>query len=127
MTLKMTLRETDGVTVVALDGRIVLGEEANSLRDKVKELLAAGKRKLLLDMSHVTLIDSAGLGTLVGAHQSAISRGASVRFCSLGAMLKELLQMTRLLTVFDVSANEADAVLAFSAGAEPGAGRGDRS
>ena len=110
MALKMTQREIDGVTVVALDGSIGLGEEVNSLREKVKGLLADGKRKIVLDMGKVTVVDSAGLGTLVGIHQSVTSRGASLRLCSLGGRLKELLQMTRLLTVFTVSANEADAV-----------------
>jgi anti-sigma B factor antagonist len=115
--LKISNRDVDGVTVVALDGRIVLGEETNALREKVKGLLGEGKRKLVLDMSNVTLIDSAGLGTLVGVHQSASSRGASLRLCNLGAKFKELLQMTRLLTVFEVSSNEAEAVRALSKGA----------
>ena len=117
MALKMTSQEVDGVTVVALDGRIVLGEETNSLREKVKGLLGEGKKKLVLDMSKVTLIDSAGLGTLVGVHQSASTRGASLRLCNLGAKIKELLQMTRLITVFDISGNEAEAVRSFSKGA----------
>ena len=117
MALKMTSQEVDGVTVVALDGRIVLGEETNALREKVKGLLGEGKKKLVLDMSKVTLIDSAGLGTLVGVHQSASTRGASLRLCNLGAKIKELLQMTRLITVFDISGNEAEAVRSFSKGA----------
>ena len=117
MTLKINSREVDGVTVVSLDGRVVLGEETNSLREKVKGLLAEGKRKLVLDMSNVTLIDSAGLGTLVGVHQSAATRGATLRLCNLGAKFKELLQMTRLLTVFEVSTNEAEAVRSLSKGA----------
>jgi anti-sigma B factor antagonist len=117
MALKITLREVDGVSVLSLDGRIGVGEEANSLRDRVKTLLASGKNKVVLDMSNVALVDSAGLGTLVGLHHSASSCRASLRLCNLGAKLKELLQITRLLTVFDVSANEADAVRALSQGA----------
>ena len=117
MALKINNREVDGVTVVALDGRIVLGEETNALREKVKGLLGEGKKKLVLDMSNVTLIDSAGLGTLVGVHQSASTRGASLRLCNLGAKFNELLQMTRLVTVFDISGNEAEAVRSFSKGA----------
>ena len=117
MALKLSSREVDGVTVLALDGRIVLGEETNSLREKVKGLLAEGKRKLVLDMNNVTLIDSAGLGTLVGVHHSANTSGASLRLCNLGAKFRELLQMTRLLTVFEVSANEAEAVRSLSKGA----------
>ena len=69
--LKMTTREVDGVTVVAMDGRIVLGEESNALREKVKSLVAEGKKKIVLNMDNITFIDSAGLGTLVAAHHSA--------------------------------------------------------
>jgi anti-sigma B factor antagonist len=108
--LKITLREVNGVLVVSLDGRIGVGEEADSLRDRVKTLLADGKKKLVLNMNGVTLLDSAGLGTLVGLHHSATSCGASLQLCNLSAMIKELLQITRLLTVFHVSATEADAV-----------------
>ena len=76
MALKMTYREVDGVTVVALDGRIILGEESNALREKVKELLAAGKKKIVLNMNNVTFIDSAGLGALVAARITARFRRA---------------------------------------------------
>ena len=119
MALKMTQREVDGVTVLTLDGRIGLGEEANSLREKVKSLLGDGKQKLVLDMGHVTLIDSAGLGTLVGVHQSATSRGASLGLCNLGAKLKELLVITRLIVIFGdgVSNSEAEVVRSLSRGA----------
>jgi len=66
--LKLTTREVDGVTVVALDGRIVLGEESSALREKVKSLVAEGKKKIVLNMDNITFIDSAGLGTLVASH-----------------------------------------------------------
>src|SRR5260370_1832593 len=102
MALKMTNREVDGVAVVALDGRIVLGEESNALREKVKSLIAGGKKKIVLNMENVTFIDSAGLGTLVAAHHSAHSRGASLRLSGLGSKFQEVLQITKLLTVFDV-------------------------
>lgn len=114
MALKINVRQVDGVSVVSLDGRIGVGEEANLLRDKVKTLLADGAKKVVLDMNHVTLMDSAGLGTLVGLHHSAHSCGASLRLCNLSGMLRELLQITRLLTVFEVSPTEADAVQALS-------------
>src|ERR1700751_1753671 len=67
----MSQREVDGVTVGALDGRIVLGEESNALREKVKGLLAEGKKKIVLNMDNITFIDSAGLGTLVASHHTA--------------------------------------------------------
>jgi anti-sigma B factor antagonist len=114
MALKITNREVNGVAVVTLDGRIVLGEETTALREKVKGLLGEGKKKVVLDLKNVTLIDSSGLGALVAAHSSAKSSGASLRLCNLGSRTNELLQMTRLVTVFEVSNSEADAVRSFS-------------
>src|SRR6202011_3585512 len=108
--LKMTDREVDGIHVVALDGRVVLGEESNALREKVKSLLGAGKKKIVLNMDRVTFIDSAGLGTLVAAHHSAKMQSASLRLAHLGSKFKEVLQITKLLTVFEVYNTEADAV-----------------
>lgn len=115
--LKMTQREVDGVSVVALDGRIVLGEESNALREKVKGLISSGKKKIVLNMDNVTFIDSAGLGTLVAAHHSAKSQGAGLRLCHLGSKFQEVLQITKLMTVFDVYNTEAEAVASFSKGA----------
>ena len=114
MALKITVRQLDGVPVLSLDGSIGVGAEANSLRDQVKTLLADGAKKIVLNMSRVTLLDSAGLGTLVGLHQSAHSCAASLRLCNLAPQVKELLQLTRLLTVFNVSPTEADAVRSLS-------------
>jgi anti-sigma B factor antagonist len=114
MALKMTNREVDGVSVVALDGRIVLGEESNALREKVKGLIAGGKKKIVLNMNNVTFIDSAGLGTLVAAHHSAKTQGAALKLCHLGSKFQEVLQITKLLTVFDVYNTEAEAVSSFS-------------
>jgi anti-sigma B factor antagonist len=114
MALKITNHEVDGVTVVALDGRIVLGEETNSLRETVKKLLADGKKKVVLDLKNVSLIDSAGLGTLVSVRHSANSRGTSLRLCNLGTRTNELLQVTKLVTVFEVSNSEAEAIRSFA-------------
>jgi len=110
----MTNREVDGVSVVALDGRIVLGEESNALREKVKSLIAEGKKKVVLNMANITFIDSAGLGTLVAAHHSAKSQGAALKLAHLGAKFQEVLQITKLLTVFDVYNTEAEAVASFA-------------
>jgi anti-sigma B factor antagonist len=112
--LKMTNREVDGVSVVALDGRIVLGEESNALREKVKSLIAEGKKKVVLNMANITFIDSAGLGTLVASHHSAKSQGAALKLAHLGSKFQEVLQITKLLTVFDVYNTEAEAVSSFA-------------
>ena len=111
--LKISQREVDGVTVVALDGRIVLGEESTALREKIKSLLAEGKKKIVLNMAEIKYIDSAGLGTLVAAHLSAKNQGASVRLCHLGKKFHDVMQVTKLLTVFDVYDTEAAAVSSF--------------
>jgi anti-sigma B factor antagonist len=114
MALKMTDREVDGVSVVTLDGRIVLGDESNALRVKLKSLIAGGKKKIVLNMDNIKYIDSTGLGTLVAAHCSAKSQGASLRLCHLGSKFQEVLQITKLLTVFEVYDTEAAAVASFS-------------
>jgi anti-sigma B factor antagonist len=113
MTVKMTNSEVDGVSVVALDGQIVLGEESNSLREKLKSLITEGKKKIGPNMANIKYIDSAGVGTLVAAHISAKTQGASVRVCHLGRKLYEVLQITKLLTVFDVYDTEVDAISSF--------------
>ncbi len=114
MALKMTNREVDGVSVVALEGRIVLGEESNALRERIKSLLAANQKKIVLNMDNVTYIDSAGLGTLVAAHTSAKSQKAGLKLSNLGSKFQEVLQVTKLLTVFDVYDSEAAAIGSFS-------------
>jgi len=110
----MTDRVVDGVDVVAMEGRIVLGEESTALREKVKALLAAGKKKLVLNMNNVTYIDSSGLGALVASHTSAKSQGASLKLSHLGAKFQEILLVTKLVTVFDVYPTEAAAISSFS-------------
>jgi len=114
MALKLTNRDVDGVTVVELDGRIVLGEESSALREKVKGLLAEGKKKLVLDMKNVSMIDSSGLGALVAAHTSARSQGATLKLCNLGSKFQEILQVTKLVTVFDAYPTETAAIASFS-------------
>ena len=114
MALKMADREVDGVSIVALDGRIVLGEESNALREKVKSMMAAGKKKIVLNMDNITFIDSAGLGTLVATFHSARSQGAVLKLANLGSKFKEVLQVTKLMTVFDTYDNEAAAVASFA-------------
>ncbi|HEX9457233.1 MAG TPA: STAS domain-containing protein [Candidatus Acidoferrum sp.] len=114
MALKLTNREVNGVSVVALEGRIVLGEESNALREKVKSLLAGGKKNIVLNMDNVTYIDSAGLGTLVASHHSAKTQGAALKLSNLGSKFQEVLQVTKLLTVFDVYDSETAAIRSFS-------------
>jgi len=112
--MKMTDREVDGAFVLALDGRIVLGEESQALRVKLKSLIAEGKKKIVLNVDNIRYIDSAGLGILVAAHVSAKTQGASLKLSNLGSRFREVLQITKLLTVFDVYNTEAAAIASFS-------------
>ena len=110
----MTDRQIDGVDVVEIEGRIVLGEESNTFREKVKSLLAAGNKKVVLNMANVSYIDSAGLGTLVATFHSARTQGATLKLANLGTKFKEVLQVTKLMTVFDTYDSEAAAIQSFS-------------
>jgi anti-sigma B factor antagonist len=109
----MTDRQIGGVDVLDIEGRIVLGEESNAFREKVKGLLAAGKKNIILNLAQVGYIDSAGLGTLVATFHSARSQGATLKLVSLGSKFKEVLQVTKLMTVFDTYENEAAAIASF--------------
>jgi anti-sigma B factor antagonist len=111
--LKITAHAVDGVDVIELSGRVVLGEESNALRETVKSLLASGHKQIVLNMDNVTYIDSAGLGTLVASHHSARTQGASLKLSNLGSKFQEILQVTKLLTVFDTYDSEAAAVQSF--------------
>jgi len=114
MSLKITNSETNGASVVTLDGRIVLGDEEDALRDKLKNLIAEGKKQIVVNMELIKSIDSAGLGTLFAAHLSAEAQGASLKLCNLGCRFQEVLQTTRLATVFQICNTEAVAVNSFS-------------
>jgi anti-sigma B factor antagonist len=113
--LRITDHEVNGVSVLDVDGRIVLGEESNAFRERFKALMAAGKKKIVLNLANVTYIDSAGLGTLVATLNSARSQGATLKLANLGSKSKEVLQVTRLMTVFDVFDSDSAAVASFSA------------
>ena len=111
MQLKMNTRNVDGVTVVDCSGRIVFGDESAALRENVKKLLENNKQ-IVLNLGGVTYIDSGGLGTLVALYTTARNAGADVKLAKLTPRLGDLLQVTKLLTVFDVYETEDQAVKA---------------
>jgi anti-sigma B factor antagonist len=115
MPLKMETRQADSVTIVSCSGRIVFGEESSVLRDFLKQILAAS-RQIVLNLSGVNYIDSGGLGTLVGVYSSARSAGADIKLTGLGQRLRDVLQITKLVTVFEVYDTEQQAIGAFSRG-----------
>jgi anti-sigma B factor antagonist len=116
MTLKIETRQADGVTIVACSGRIIFGDEATALRENLKRVLTS-TRQVVLNLSGVTYIDSGGLGTLVGVYSSARSAGADIKLTGLGQRLRDVLQITKLVTVFEVYDNEQQALAAFQRGA----------
>jgi anti-sigma B factor antagonist len=116
MDLKISTREVDGVTVVSCSGRIVFGDEATALRDTLKKLLDS-TQQILLNFSGVSYIDSGGLGTLVGVYSSARGAGADIKLTGLGQKLRDVLQVTKLVTVFEVYDTEPQAIAAFRRGA----------
>jgi anti-sigma B factor antagonist len=114
MALDFAEKESNGVTVVALSGRVTLGDESNKLRTKLKELLGAGKTRLVLDLAEVKYIDSAGLGTLVAGFTTARNQGANLKLANLTKKFDEQLHITKLVTVFDVYNSVEEAVKSFA-------------
>lgn len=116
MNLKVETRVADGVNIVTCHGRITFGDEAALLRESLKTTLASNKH-LVLNLSGVTYIDSGGLGTLVGVYSSARAAGADIKLTGIGARLRDTLQITKLVTVFEVYETEQQAIGAFRGGA----------
>jgi anti-sigma B factor antagonist len=112
--MKSSTRQVDGVTVVDLSGRITLGEGSVVLRDQVRDLLAKGQKKILLNMAEVTYIDSSGIGELVSAFTTVRNQSGELKLLNLTKKVHDLLQITKLYTVFDVKDDEAAAISSFS-------------
>jgi anti-sigma B factor antagonist len=116
MNLKIEKRVVDGIAIMTCHGRVMFGEEATALRDNLKEALKNTPR-LVLNLSDVTYIDSGGLGTLVGVYSSARAAGADIKLTGLGQRLRDVLQITKLATVFQVFDTEQEALAALGQGA----------
>jgi anti-sigma B factor antagonist len=111
--LKVSTRQVDGVSIVDCSGRITLGEGSIVLRDTVKDLLGKGHKKILLNLGDVNYIDSSGIGELVSAYTTAKNQGGELKLLKLTKKVHDLLQITKLYTVFDVKDDETAAVKAF--------------
>lgn len=111
--MKITERSVGGVTVLDLDGKIVLGEGDDVLADKVSEVVGRGDRKVLLNVARVPYVDSAGLGELVRCHTRLAKVGGHIKMLHLTARLQDLLQITKLVTVFETFESEEQAVSSF--------------
>lgn len=112
MELKLTKRTVDGILVISCSGRIVFGDESSLLREEVKKALQNNKR-IVLNLAQVSYIDSGGLGTLVALHTTALNAGATIKLANLTKRVGDVLQVTKLLTVFDVHDSEYDALESF--------------
>ena len=114
MSLSIEKRLRGDVTIIAIRGSITLGEESGALRDAVKDTATAGVKKIILDLGGVGYIDSAGLGELVGSYVTCERLGTSLKLLNLTKKVQGLMQMTRLLTVFECFEDEAEALKSFS-------------
>jgi anti-sigma B factor antagonist len=103
----------DGITVLGLSGRITLGEGSVQLRDAIRDLISKGQKGILLDLGDVNYIDSSGLGELVSAYTTARNQGATLKLLKLTKKVHDLLQLTKLYTVFDIYDDEASAIASF--------------
>jgi anti-sigma B factor antagonist len=111
--MKASTRQVSGVTVVDMSGRITLGEGSVILREAVKDLLAKGQKKILLNLGDVSYIDSSGIGELVSAFTSVRNQGGELKLLKLTKKVHDLLQITKLYTVFDIKDDEASAVQSY--------------
>jgi anti-sigma B factor antagonist len=114
MSINLTTRQVGDVSVVDMAGRITLGDGSSALRDHVRSLVAAGHKKILLNMREVSYIDSSGIGELVAGFTSVSHTGGALKLLGLTNKIKDLLQITKLYTVFDVHEEETHAVRSFN-------------
>jgi anti-sigma B factor antagonist len=113
MSLEIQQKEREGITILDMKGRITVGNEATTLREKVAGLSAAGIKNVIFNLEHVDYIDSTGLGALVMCATSARKTGGHVKLVNLTQRNVELLVMTRLATAFEIFADEQDAINSF--------------
>jgi anti-sigma B factor antagonist len=113
VSMKANTRQVDGVAIVDLSGRITLGEGSVILRDTVRDLVGKGNKKILLNLGEVNYIDSSGIGELVSAFTTVRNQGGELKLLNLTKKVHDLLQITKLYTVFDVKDDETTAIKSF--------------
>ena len=113
MELKISDRQVGGITVLDLNGRLVLGDGTSGLRDKLKTLTSEGRKKILLNLKGLSYIDSSGLGALVGGYATVKGQQGDIKLVSLDGRVHDLLRVTKLLTVFEVFDDEGKAIASF--------------
>ncbi len=113
MPLEITQRETNGIYLLALKGRLVLGEESSGLLTTIDNLLACGATRMVINLEQVNYVDSAGLGALIEMHRKTKAKGGSLKLCHLRPNLRQALEMARLLAIFETCPSETTAVASF--------------
>ena len=113
MSVTLNTRQVGDVSVVDVAGRITLGEGSSALRDTLRGLVSNGQKKILLNLGEVSYIDSSGIGELVSGFTTVTNSGGELKLLNLAKRVKDLLQITKLYTVFDVHEDEAAAVRSF--------------
>jgi anti-sigma B factor antagonist len=113
MSAKITTRHVEGTTVLEVGGRIMLGEGGVALRDAIQETLKTGTKKLIVDMGGVNYMDSSGVGELTAAYTSARNKGCELKLLHLTRKIDDLMQITKLATIFDIYSNEQHALSSF--------------
>ena len=114
MSVKLNTRQVGDVSVVDVAGRITLGEGSSALRDLLREILGKGQKQILLNLGDVSYIDSSGIGELVSGFTTVTNSGGELKLLNLNKRVKDLLQITKLYTVFDVHEDEAGAIRSFA-------------
>lgn len=113
MSLKISIRHVENVAVIDLHGRVTLGEAAGSLRDTIKDLSAKENKNILLNMENVSYIDSSGLGEIVGAFATVSNRGGRLKLLGLQQRINDLMQLTKLYSVFEIFTDETAAIRSY--------------
>jgi anti-sigma B factor antagonist len=116
MAVSFQTKTTDGVCVLSPEGKVVIGDEVGALREKIKELLDAGNKNILINLGGVSYIDSTGVGALVGSFTTIRNQGGQMKLSNLNQRVRDILLVTKLLTVFDVYENETEGAKSFAAG-----------
>ncbi len=113
MSMKATIRQVDSVMVIDVSGRITLGEGCAQLRELIRDQLSKGNKQILLNLADVTYIDSSGIGELVSAFTAVSNQGGQLKLLNLTKKVHDLLQITKLYTVFDIHDDEAKGIASF--------------
>ena len=114
MSVKLNTRQVGDVSVVDVAGRITLGEGSSALRDALRDMINKNQKKILLNLGEVNYIDSSGIGELVSGFTTVTNSGGQLKLLNLNKRVKDLLQITKLYTVFDVHEEEAHAIRSFA-------------